>query len=163
VIIDTHTALRGSDRIEYLGRPYAGRRVREHGDTDTDAVRRSRTLASLDNTWAFMFDKESLIRLLKDTGFSSVYSCDAPLEPLKPADRMTVVAVKGVPVRLSSYPWVNDKTESEIEAVLHQFAGASFGHRAESPAPAPKLPRGSAVNRLARRLGFEIRRIRPGR
>jgi SAM-dependent methyltransferase len=158
VVIDTHISLQKLDEVEHDRHVYKGTKVREHSDADPQAVRKSRLLSSLDNTWSFWFTTESLIRLLNDTGFSSVYICDVPLEPLKPQDRITLVAIKGMPVRISSYPWVNDKTESEIEAFLRT---------SEKPAREPnrtsaiglKQRAKSTINRMFRSFGFEITRI----
>ena len=62
IIIDTHIALQGELEIDYRGRKYSGSRNREHQDTDSEAVRRSRLLMSLDNPFSFWFTKESLVR-----------------------------------------------------------------------------------------------------
>lgn len=37
-------------------------------------------------------------------------------------DRIALVARKGTPVLLSTYPWVNDKSEMEIERALRSAA-----------------------------------------
>ena len=75
-------------------------------------------LRSIDNTFSFRFSRESLLKALHDVGFTSAYECHMPFEPGKAQDRITVVAVKGAPVLLSTYPWVNGKTEAEIEREL---------------------------------------------
>jgi SAM-dependent methyltransferase len=153
IVIDTHIALRNVDEVDHNGHVYHGLKWREHSDADPDSVRNSRLLSSMDNTWSFWFTLDSLIRLLNDTGFSSVYVCDAPLEPLKPQNRVTVVALKGHPVGISSYPWVNGKTETEIEAFVRtseqpQSAGSGLRQRAKS-----------AINGMVRSFGFQITRI----
>jgi hypothetical protein len=66
-------------------------------------------------------DMEGLVRqegvegALHDAGFTSVLECHVPFEPGKPSDRITLAALKGVPVLLSTYPWVNHKPEVEVE------------------------------------------------
>jgi hypothetical protein len=110
LVVDTLVALEAD--AEFRG--YRGQRVREHGDDDPPDIRRARQLKSIDNTFSFRFAKESLVRALKDVGFTSVLECHAPLEPGKAADRATLVARKGEPVRLSTYPWVNGASEEEI-------------------------------------------------
>lgn len=107
VIIDTHIALQSVNEVKYDGRIYEGKQYREHGDDDPEELRRSKLLASIDNTLSFWFTKESLFRLLNDVGFTSVCECSVPLEPNKPADRITIIAMKGEPVLISSYQWVN--------------------------------------------------------
>lgn len=119
LIIDTHVALEAERTVTWRGNDYDGTLVREHRDLDSTEVRRGRLLASLDNPLSFWFTKSSLLRVLHDIGFSSVCECQVPLEPSKPEDRITLIAVKGERVRLSSYPWVNDKTEEEVEAWLN--------------------------------------------
>lgn len=159
VVVDTHIVLHGQVKVEHDGRSYEGKQVHEHADDDPEAVRRSRLLASLDNPTSFWFTKESLFRLLKDVGFTSVCECNVPLEPLKPADRITIIAAKGEPVQVSSYPWVNDKTEDEIE----RFVANNFGQESRQKYGAVKSGvkhvAKSTVNRALRAFGFEIRRI----
>lgn len=108
VIIDTHIALQSVNEVKYNGRMYEGKQYREHGDDDPDELRRSRQLASIDNPLSFWFTKESLLRLLRHIGFTSVCEVSVPLEPNKPENRITLVAMKGEPVVISTYPWVNE-------------------------------------------------------
>lgn len=118
VIIDTHISLSGKVKIDHNNQLYEGHYYREHAEGDPEQVRRSRLLASLDNPTSFWFTKESLFRLLKEVGFTSVCECHVPIEPFKQEDRITVLAIKGEPVKVSSYPWVNEKTEQELEHFL---------------------------------------------
>ncbi len=106
---------------------YGGQRVREHGDDDPAEVRRSRVLKSIDNTFGFRFAKEPLVRALRDVGFTTVLECHAPLEPGKAEDRITLAALKGEPVRLSTYPWVNGKSEEEILSRVNEMERGSGG------------------------------------
>jgi len=124
LVIDTLISLIAEIQVEWQGQAYRGQRWREHGDEDTDEVRRSRILKSIDNTFSFRFTKESLVRALHNVGFTSAYECHLPFEPGKAKDRVTLVAVKGVPVWLSTYPWVNHKSEAEIERALGPGAHA---------------------------------------
>ncbi|MFH1278447.1 MAG: class I SAM-dependent methyltransferase [Candidatus Eisenbacteria bacterium] len=123
VIIDTFISPLGDEEAEYGGRVYSGRKVREHEDGDSAEVRRGRVLRSLDNTFAFRFTRDSLVRVLSDVGFTSVYECLAPPEPLKPPDRITLVAHKGAGVRISTYPWINPLSEEQIEDYLRETGG----------------------------------------
>ncbi|MBC8469696.1 MAG: class I SAM-dependent methyltransferase [Planctomycetes bacterium] len=151
VIIDTHIALHGRIKIEHDGRSYEGRQYREHADDDPEEVRRSRLLASLDNSLSFWFTKESLFRLLNDVGFTSVFECNVPLEPFKLENRITIIAYKGEPVKVSSYPWVNDKTEDQIrEVVSLNHTLSHFGVKQFVK---------TAVNGVLHRFGLELRRI----
>jgi hypothetical protein len=156
VIIDTHVALRKQHSARHKGQTYEGLQVREHADDDSEDVRRSRLGGSWGNPLSFFLTKESLFRLLKNIGFTCVFECKVPLEPGKPDGRITIVATKGEPVKISSYPWVNEKTEDEIRSFLANLA----------PVPSPR-GRTSRVTQLAKslingtlqRVGFEIRRI----
>jgi len=118
LVIDTLISLTPEIQVEWRGRTYEGRRYREHEDHDTEAVRRSRVLKSIDNTHSLRFTKDSLLRAVRDAGFTTVCECHIPAEPGKAEDRITLVAHKGTPVLLSTYPWVNGKSEQEIEQAL---------------------------------------------
>ena len=123
LVIDTLISLTVESKVEWRGYVYEGRRCREHGDNDTESVRRSRVLKSIDNTFSFRFTKASLVRLLSDSGFTSVCECHNPAEPGKAEDRITLAVVKGSPVLLSTYPWVNDKAEGENAATPSPHGG----------------------------------------
>jgi SAM-dependent methyltransferase len=97
---------------------YAGRRLREHGDGDSEAVRRARVLRSIDSTFAFRFTRPALVHALHAVGFVTVLECHAPAEPGKASDRITLAALKGEAVSISTYPWINGMGESELEARL---------------------------------------------
>jgi SAM-dependent methyltransferase len=118
LVVDTLISLTAEDRVEWRGQAFYGRRYREHEDGDTDEIRRSRLLKSIDNTFSFRLTKESLLRVLHDVGFTSVYECLVPFEPGKAADRITLTALKGMPVLLSTYLWVNHRSEADIERIL---------------------------------------------
>jgi SAM-dependent methyltransferase len=114
LVVDTLISVEGGDPVGHRDRVYDGQRFREHGDEDTPEMRRERVLRSIDNTFAFHFTKASLVRVLHDVGFTTVFECHAPPEPLKAEDRITMVALKGEPVAISTYPWVNGRSEAEI-------------------------------------------------
>jgi hypothetical protein len=156
IIIDTHIALRGQHSFQHNGESYDGLRVREHADTDSQEVRKSRLGASVDNPFSFWFTKESLLRLLNNVGFTCVCECFVPLEADKPEDSITIVATKGKRVKVSSYPWVNDKTEDEIKRFLNELAP-----RSPSPKPGSRISQlaKSSVQRALWRFGLEITRI----
>ncbi len=160
VIIDTHIALNGNVKITHNGKDYEGKQVREHADNDSDVVRRSRLLASLDNSSSFWFTKASLFRLLNDVGFTTVCECSVPLEPFKPDDRITLLAFKGDAVQVSSYPWVNGKTENEIERFLadNSLQDSQQKHGAKKAGLAQLAK--STLGNMLRSFGIEIKRIK---
>jgi SAM-dependent methyltransferase len=122
LVIDTLISQTEEIQVSWRGHVYPGRLCREHGDDDTDDIRRSRVLKSIDNTFSFRFTRESLLRAIRNIGFTSAYECHIPLEPGKAEDRITIAAVKGVPVLLSTYPWVNYKSEAEIKEAISRFS-----------------------------------------
>jgi SAM-dependent methyltransferase len=158
VVIDTHVALEADAAAEYQGRRYRGSRHREHGDTDSEATRRGRVLMSLDNTFSFWFTRADLIRLLVDVGFTTVMEIHGPLEPGKPANRVTLVATTGARVAVSAYPWINGLSEDAIATAVAAASGAS------RPQERPSRQRrglGGLVNGVLRRtVGVELRRAR---
>jgi SAM-dependent methyltransferase len=158
VIIDTHVAPEGRYEVEHNGRRYQGVKVREHADDDAPEIRSARLGASMDNPFSFWFTRESLCRVLHDVGFTSVCECQVPLEPVKPSNRVTLIASKGEVVKLSSYPWVNDKTEEEISQILTDAPASPAGQRANSDHPRIKQRAKSMINGLLRPFGIEIRR-----
>ncbi|MGH8799503.1 MAG: class I SAM-dependent methyltransferase [Casimicrobiaceae bacterium] len=124
LVVDTLLSLAAETEVEWRGEAYQGRRHREHEDADTADVRRGRLLRSIDNAFAFRFTRAALLRALGAAGFTSVVECHVPLEPGKADDRVTLVALKGQPVRLSTYPWVNGLPEHEIARVLLPDGGS---------------------------------------
>lgn len=160
MVVDTHVALDGPAQVEHPGRTYRGRWTREHGDADPPEVKRARVLMSIDNPRAFQFTRESVVRLLSDVGFTSVFECCAPLEPGKPEDRATFVAHKGTRVKLSTYHWVNDLSDDELASRVLQPAAS------RQPPPVTHTPSHGlahvlkrSVQGTLRRLGYEIRRV----
>jgi SAM-dependent methyltransferase len=123
LIVDTQISSSARLEVTHRDRAYAGARFREHQDRDSAEVRRGRLLSSIDNTFSFRFTKTSLVRLLHDIGYSSVFECHAPPEPFKPPNRITVVAVKDEPVSISTYPWVNEMSEPEIARTIQSLQG----------------------------------------
>ena len=123
LVIDTLVACAADLDVEWRGQKYAGCRRREHEDGDAPEVRRSKLLRSIDNTFSFWFTRDSLTRALRDVGFNSVYECRVPFEPGKADDRVTLIARKEPPVVLSAYPWINGKTEQEIESFIELNTG----------------------------------------
>ena len=158
LIIDTHISLNPQEEIRYETGTYKGSKVREHKDDDSYAARKSKLLASIDNTFSFLFTKESLVRLLRDVGFTTVFECHAPLEPFKPRNRITIIACKGLPVQISTYPWVNGITEKEIESLMADEERLKIKEKLRS-SKGVKQYATNAVNGILRLLGYEIRRI----
>lgn len=100
VIIDTHVALRPAQKIVDGDNLYYGQIFREHARKATVNQKEKQLWASVDNPTSFWFTRPSLINLLSNTGFSSIYECFIPahLNFGKPGiehlDRCTFVAIK---------------------------------------------------------------------
>lgn len=118
LVVDTFVSLTPGAEARWGDGVYHGERLREHADNDPPEVRAARVLRSVDNAWSFRFTREALVRLLRDVGFPSVLECHVPLEPHKPADRITLAALQGTPARVAAYPWINDLSDAEIERRL---------------------------------------------
>ncbi len=151
LIIDTHISLVDVERVRFADREYGGKRAWEHRGDATPDQRQKALLQSIDNTQSFWFTRQSLIQLLVDLGFTSVLECLAPLEPNKAANRVTLVALKGEPVKISTYPWLNELSEGEIAERLQ--ATTRSGKRRN----VKHLLR-DAANVALRPLGLELQR-----
>lgn len=120
VVIDTHIAV----EAEHFHGSYWGRCFKEHDAADDDEVRRSRRWASADNETSFWFTRPSLINILTEAGFSSVYECFSPTHMnfgrpgIESPDRCTFVAVKAAKVDLITSPAANGLTEKWPEGSL---------------------------------------------
>jgi hypothetical protein len=77
-IIDTHVGLKPDVKIGYAGRSYYGVSYHEHDPADSAELRLSRSWASLDNASSFWITQPSLMNLLRDAGFSSVFEVLRP-------------------------------------------------------------------------------------
>jgi hypothetical protein len=169
MIIDTHIAMQADGTFSYHGKEYAGRKVPEHANTDSKEEKLQRLAASLDNVFSFFFTKDALYKLLHDCGFTTVMECYVPLEPTKSADRITLVALKGVTVKISTYPWINAMSEAEIENRMVELGPWKDRWRTDSKPTSHELPPPKsllnprslfkkAVKSSFEMLGYEIRR-----
>jgi hypothetical protein len=148
LIVDTHFAPAAKATATVAGARYDGARVREHDAGDAAATRLARGQASIDNEFAFYFTKPSLTRLLTGAGFPIVLEALAPLDPTKPDDRATFVALKREIHALEVYPWIRNLGEEEIAAAIR---------RSMPPAPEGRRARlARLLNRALHPLGFAI-------
>ncbi len=112
-IIDTHISLEGKESVHYNGKTYWGCSYDEHSPTSTERERERSLWASLDNPRSFWFTQNSLYNLLSHSGFTSVYECHNPVEPAKPCNRVTLLAVRGQREALISSPLINSLPETD--------------------------------------------------
>lgn len=114
VLIDTHVSTVREKSCRYRGAPYWGRTYGEHDAASTPEERARQLWASLDNPQSFWFTRASLFNLLAHVGFTSVFECHMPPEPDKPADRLTLLAVKGQRPDLLCAPLVNNQPIQDL-------------------------------------------------
>jgi SAM-dependent methyltransferase len=107
-VIDTYVSIASKDVRTYEGKSYWGREIFEHFPSDSTEQRLSRAWASLDNPRSFWLTERSLYNLLSACGFTTVYQCQVPSDAYRPADRITLLAIKGKPQTLVSTPRVNE-------------------------------------------------------
>lgn len=130
-IIDTRIAPGPTEQFTYKGTEYWGHRIREgHRVDDTPPEKLKRYWASLDNVTSVHLSRTSLCCMLGRVGFTSVYECYVPAEPLKPIDRVTLVAIKGRRPQMMNSPLMatypvdhapGEFTGFTMERVLGQF------------------------------------------
>lgn len=124
VVIDTHVALEPKKSILHDNNKYWGRTYREHSKSDTPAKKAKKLWASADNPESFWFTRPSLVNILSNTGFSSVYECFIPAHlnfgrpGIESKDRCTFVALKNESRQLKTSPKANSLKESWPERSL---------------------------------------------
>ncbi len=124
VVIDTHVALNPIERFTYDRGEYWGSVYREYPDTATCEEKAKLPLASADNPTSFWFTRPSLINILSNAGFTSVYECFIPAHMnfgkpgLEHKDRCTFVALKDDLCEILTSPSVNTLQEKWPEDSL---------------------------------------------
>jgi SAM-dependent methyltransferase len=113
-IVDTRITLHPSTSYSYKGRSYFGTKSEEHAATDSKEAKMAKLWASLDNNEAFWLSRPALYNVLSHVGFTTVYECNIPAEPEKPADRITFVAIKGEAGRLLNAPLMASRPHDDM-------------------------------------------------
>lgn len=116
-IIDTHIGLRAPVPISWEGKKYYGTLYAEHSENDPPATKLGRAWASLDNNTSFWISKPSLLNLLRDVGFTSVYEIMRPQSFLDFSDRLTFAAIKGTAERIELSPQLEDAPEADVPEI----------------------------------------------
>ena len=132
VIVDTHVALDGTQVAEHRGVSYQGSTYREHADGSSQSDRARRLWASWDNTTSFWLTRSSLVNLMLDCGYTSVYEClmSPPHErdrASKMHDRCTLMALKGSKVEIHMNPRANEEDRRWREGALSYGVSARVG------------------------------------
>lgn len=114
VVIDTHIALEPKDTwTTPWGKKYNGITILEHKPNESEDLKQARVLASSGNDYSFWFTRPSLVNLIIDSGFSSVYEAFGPVhlnfgkDDVEHNDRCTFVAIKGAHKYLYTSPNAN--------------------------------------------------------
>ncbi|MDQ1266684.1 MAG: hypothetical protein QG635_1836 [Bacteroidota bacterium] len=115
VILDTHISMKRSMKFIAQGIEYYGSSYREHRKDVTEEERQNDTWKSFDNEFSFVLTKESLLRMLQVSGFTSSAISLLPAENNKPYNRITVIASKGQPVKSISAPLINELPDERLE------------------------------------------------
>jgi SAM-dependent methyltransferase len=136
LILDTHFSVTGKETLELAGgHTYRGQSFREHGQGESAEERATKLWASLDDEISFWLTKPSLLNLLNEAGFTTVYEVASPVvydywdrnsEILhKYRDRSVFVAVKSVAAEVRTSPLVNHvplrAVPENIEELLENF------------------------------------------
>jgi hypothetical protein len=119
VVIDTHIAFQAEVKVTLDGVDYWGKEFVEHLFDDTAKVKAAKLWAAWDNSTSFWFTRPSLINMLSNAGFSSVYECFIPAHinfgkpGLECRDRCTFVAIKDDLQELVTSPAANTLKEKD--------------------------------------------------
>jgi len=113
-IVDTRITLSPTAEYTYRGKTYRGMKGDEHAPGDSSEMKTSKLWASLDNSENFWLSRATLFNALAHAGFTTVYECSVPAEPQKPADRITVVALKGEKCRLLTTPLMAARSAEDV-------------------------------------------------
>jgi hypothetical protein len=95
MIMDTQVGLSDRSRFDHNGHEYWGISVTEYQIGATPQQKQGDLWGSIGNDDSVWLTRPSLLNLLAHVGFTSAYECHNPSEVGKPADRLTVVAIKG--------------------------------------------------------------------
>lgn len=124
VIIDTHISLKPESHIVFNEKKYFGKIYKEHSSTDSQETKSKRLWASWDNENSFWVTRPSLINILNEAGFSSVYESFLPAHinfgkpGIEHLDRCTFVCIKGKQLDLFTSPTANNLVEGYPEDSL---------------------------------------------
>src|ERR1700733_12539493 len=94
-IIDTHVGLTADKLVSWQGHDYFGFLYKEHSSEDSLDVKAGRKWSSLDNETSFWFTRPSLLNLLRDVGFTTVFEVLNPQSFFDYSDRLTFAAIIG--------------------------------------------------------------------
>ncbi len=112
-VFDTYVGLQRERSCEHRGRTYWGIDVVEHAPEASREDRAEAKWSSLEESHSLWITRASLFNALAAAGFTSAYQCHMPAEPSKLLDRITVLAMKGVPQQSLNAPRANSMPAPE--------------------------------------------------
>ncbi len=114
VIFDTHISMTAGDKFEFEGVEYYGKRYMEHRSDAGEDEKERDLWKSIDNQFSYYLTKNSLLRMLTNSGFTSVAEAYIPHEPEKSYNRITLVAKKGDRQLIIGSPQIKEAFLKEI-------------------------------------------------
>lgn len=130
-IVDTLTSTYARTSIEHQGKTYWGHRWAEFPEGTTESGKSKFAWASLDNDMSFCFTVPSLLNMILDAGFTSVYEVKHPSDLTNYQDRFTMLARKGTPASLLSQPDRSNLPVREWPEKEARSIGAPFNKEPE--------------------------------
>jgi len=130
-VVDTLTSTYARISVEHEGGTYAGHRWAEFPEGTTESGKSKFAWASLDNDMSFCFTVPSLLNMLLDAGFASVYEVKHPSDLTNYQDRFTMLARKGTQLPLLSQPDRSDLPVSPWPEKEARRIGAPFNKEPE--------------------------------
>lgn len=123
-VIDSNMSLAPQERFVHGGKEYWGVTYREYPDDTPKDVIEKAIWSSADNPTSFWFTRPSLVNMLGNAGFSSVYECFNPIHlnfgkpGIERVDRCTFAAIKDKVCEIKASPAVNGLQEKWPERSL---------------------------------------------
>ncbi len=118
-IFNTYISVNYEKAYSYGGRTLWGRDYVEHDPASQQEERLSAKWASLDNVKSVWMTQTTLMNMLVSLGFTSVYNCQAPIEPGNYVDWVSIVGVKGTRQTIKSNPSMNERPPLQFEEPVH--------------------------------------------
>jgi 2-polyprenyl-3-methyl-5-hydroxy-6-metoxy-1,4-benzoquinol methylase len=160
-LFTTQVSTRPRAQVEFEGRTYSGAPFLEFLPGTQSGHKQAQVWASLDNMESFWLTRASLFNALVDSGFTSVYECRQPFDPLEFPDQPTIAAVRGTACRVQTQPRIDDRPPERFaermtrRTHIGQNPGYRLARRIGQAVPAPLRGLG--------RILLGIRHPRPGK
>jgi SAM-dependent methyltransferase len=108
-IFETFISLKPAVSQTYKGKTYWGNYYIEHAETDSADEKYKDLWSSIDNPQSFWLTRPSLFNALEHAGFTSAFVQTNPSLEGQPADRDTIIALKGKTARIHSSPMTDQE------------------------------------------------------